>query len=178
MSEDIIYELRLLWDSMVCGVFLSLGYDVLRIFRRVCKQQKWSVGAQDICYWMICGVMVFSLILRENSGNIRWYHLAGIGLGSYLYFVTISKMIVKYVSKAINFLCIPLRFCHKQIKRLLKPLKNHIKTVRIKHRQKRKEKKQQRKNDKEQKYHNKKKQIAKKKNSKRGEEHGKRQEEF
>ena len=148
MSDEIIYELQLLWDSMVCGMILSVGYDVLRIFRRVCRQQKWSVGAQDVCYWLVCGILVFSLILRKNSGNIRWYHLAGIGMGAYLYFATISKLLVKYVSKFIQFILSPLRFFARQIKRLLKPLKNFIKMVRIRHKQKLNEKRQKRKNDK------------------------------
>lgn len=182
MSDEILYELQLLWDSMVCGIILSVGYDVLRIFRRVYKQQKWSVGAQDICYWLVCGVLVFSLVLRENSGNIRWYHLAGIGMGAYLYFATVSKMIVKYVSKFINFLCAPFRFCCRQIKRLLKPLKNYIKMVRIRSRQKQNEKKQKRKNDKIKKQRLRdemKKQIAEDKlSSKRGERHGKGKKKF
>lgn len=122
MSGEILLEMQVLLDAIVCGVILSVGYDVLRIFRRVLKHKIWCVGMEDMTYWIACGVIVFAMILRENSGIIRWYHFAGLGIGAYIYHMTFGRILVKYISLVLNGII-------NVIKRICEKMKSIVKRI-------------------------------------------------
>ncbi len=70
---------------------------------------------QDILYFVVSGIITFIFILGFNSGDSRFYILAGEGIGWIVYHVTIGELIYRMSNKTV-----------KALKSLLIRLKNKI----------------------------------------------------
>lgn len=157
MSEKILEELYCFLHAVVTGVILAMVYDVLRIIRRV-KVHGWIVVAiEDFIYWLGSALYIFSVLIKDNHGIIRWFFIIGIFMGMMVYNLTCSQYLVGVLSKIIGkilnivekllkillrpmwFLWIKTKkmlskcgnFCRKIKKSVKKPLKNCFKTIRI-----------------------------------------------
>ncbi len=151
MSNLIGVEVRLFLDTFLLGVLLIFLYDIIRIFRCVIKHTKTWEAVEDTIYWIIAGFIVFIMLYHNNDGVIRWFAIAGVGAGMFLYNISVSKFVVKYVSLVINkmikiigkvlkILFKPivhvLRQLSLSLKKLIKLLKNSYKTFKMKKKQK------------------------------------------
>lgn len=102
MSSQIVEETLFLYHSVLLGVFVAVIYDIIRIFRRVVKHNRFFLSLEDILYWVFCAWEVFYLLYKESSGVLRWFAILGIALGMFLYLISISRFVVHFVSKVIN----------------------------------------------------------------------------
>lgn len=102
MSPQIVEETMFLYHSVLLGVFVAVVYDLVRIFRRVVKHNRFFLSLEDILYWIFCALEVFYLLYKESSGVLRWFAILGIALGMFLYLISISRLVVHFLSKAIN----------------------------------------------------------------------------
>ena len=102
MSPQIVEETLFLYHSVLLGVFVAVIYDMIRIFRRVIKHNRFFISLEDILYWVFCAFEVFYLLYRESSGVLRWFSILGIAFGMFLYLISISRYVVGLVSKLIN----------------------------------------------------------------------------
>ncbi|MBU9747025.1 spore cortex biosynthesis protein YabQ [Lachnospiraceae bacterium ASD3451] len=119
MSQDIMRETRFFLNCVLSGVFIVFIYDVLRIFRRVVKHGVIFTAFEDLCFWVMSGLLIFKMLYTENDGIIRGFSIAAIVLGMLLYNISISPFFVKYISAALNFI---VRTILKIIGFLLRPL--------------------------------------------------------
>lgn len=110
-----IWEMQFAAVTITLGIFLSVCYDLIRIFRRVISHGTLWIALEDILFWACCGLIVFVVSFWENDGNLRWYTVAGVAFGAYLYHETVSAYLVRYLSRAINF---PLNILKKELKKL------------------------------------------------------------
>lgn len=115
MSETVIWELQFLAVTVTLGIALTFCYDIIRIFRRLIHHGVVWIAIEDILFWACCGIIVFVVSFWENDGRIRWYTLAGVAVGAYLYHETISGVFVKYVSKVLLF---PVKLIKKALKKI------------------------------------------------------------
>ena len=120
MSSQIVEETLFLYHSVLLGVFVAVIYDIIRIFRRVVKHNRFFLSLEDILYWVFCAWEVFYLLYKESSGVLRWFAILGIALGMFLYLISISRFVVYFISKVVNK-C--LHIVGKAIGILLLPLK-------------------------------------------------------
>ena len=51
--------------------------------------------AEDILYWVYCGLWAFAQAFYENDGKIRWYFTAGIAIGMILWNYICSGILKK-----------------------------------------------------------------------------------
>ena len=109
---------------IVVGIIISMIFDLFRAIRKVYRTGTLATDVQDIIFWMISGLIMIYSVFVFNYGQIRGYVLLGIGLGSFVYFLTISKFFVIIFTKLINFVA----FLIGTI--LLKPIKIVVKLVR------------------------------------------------
>lgn len=103
--------------SCVLGIALGILYDVFRIIRMVINSKNITIFIGDIIYFIISGIITFIFVLKINSGESRFYILAGEGIGWIAYHLTLGNAIYKYSGKAakrINF------YTKKIIKKFLK----------------------------------------------------------
>lgn len=112
--------------SILNGIFLGFLYDLLRVFRRMIKHPRWLVGLQDLVYWVVCSLIIFMEVFRNNDGNLRGFLCLGVCLGLILYFMTLSKLILAVFMKVYGIILkivkTLLRIVWLPIKILLKPI--------------------------------------------------------
>lgn len=98
ISEGIHQELIFLLISLALGEGLIMLYDLLRILRKVISHGVIWVAVEDVCYWVICALLVFGMVFRTNDGLVRGFSVGGILMGMLFYNHFVSPFLVKYLS--------------------------------------------------------------------------------
>ena len=93
VSEGIHQELIFLLISVALGEGLIILYDIFRIFRQVIPHGVIWTAIEDVCYWVVCG-----MVFRTNDGLVRGFSIGGILLGMLFYNHFVSPFFVKYLS--------------------------------------------------------------------------------
>lgn len=115
MSETIQYEIQLLVMSFLTGVGLMVVYDCLRVFRILCPHSAICIGIEDMLYWIYASLITFTLLYRENDGDIRAYVVVAAFVGMVLYQYLVSRNFLKGLKKTIKYLKIRISR-HKMLK--------------------------------------------------------------
>ena len=112
MSEGILFELQFFFRAFACGVLMMILYGGLRIFRRLVRHSVFAVAAEDVMYWIACGILIFRMLYLENSGTIRGFAILAVVLGMLLY-LQFEKFLNKIRKKL-----------HNSVKRFIMNLKS------------------------------------------------------
>lgn len=126
MNKDIIVELVFFLISILWGAIILLAYDGLRILRRLIKHKTLFMGIEDLIFWTVTSVFIFSMIYRENDGIIRGFSIMGMALGMVAYHYIFSDLIVKLITKLIQYLLKPFELILKKIKKIVLYLINFV----------------------------------------------------
>ncbi len=114
MSEQVYNQISCLLLFILIGILIGLIFDFFRILRKSFKTNVIITTIQDILFWLITGFILLFSIFILNDGAIRLYMFFSLFFGIYLYLVTFSKIIIKYLISIISFfkkiLSIPLKF--------------------------------------------------------------------
>jgi len=102
MSQVIVNELRVAAVALLSGAFITVVYDILRIFRRLISHGNFLIGIEDFLFWMWTAGWIFSVLYRENDGNLRMYTLLSMAVGMILYHKTLSGPLVGISGKVIK----------------------------------------------------------------------------
>ena len=141
MSSPVISENLFLLYSFGMGIFITLIYDIFRIFRRVCPHNGFAVSLEDILFWIFCAISVFYLMHTQSNGTLRWFAVLGAMAGMLLYKKTLSDVLVKGISavlsrvigflgKVLHILGTPFRFLGEKSKKAGKRAKEGGKRLR------------------------------------------------
>ncbi len=71
VSEGIHQELIFLLISVALGEGLIILYDIFRIFRQIIPHGVIWTAIEDVCYWVVCALLVFGMVFRTNDGLVR-----------------------------------------------------------------------------------------------------------
>ncbi|MGN0383356.1 MAG: spore cortex biosynthesis protein YabQ [Eubacterium sp.] len=130
MTREVINQAVLFGQSCIMGACIIAVYDILRIIRRIRKHGKISVAIEDILFWILQIIIIFSFIFRENDGTIRFYIMFGISIGAIVYEAIIGRFLVKYLSllldKCIRYLLKALKFILKPFRIVLSNIKKRV----------------------------------------------------
>ena len=85
-------QLFLLTILLGCG--LGLVYDGLRVFRHALPHKPFWVQLEDGLFWFLAVFLVFGVMLRASSGEIRFFSVFGLFGGMGLYFLTLSRLVI------------------------------------------------------------------------------------
>lgn len=111
MSPDILREIEFLWHALLLGAALSFFYDWFLISRRIMPHGAISVSIEDLLFWATFAISIFVLLYKENNGALRWFAVAGIFAGMFLYRKIFSAFFTKYAVLAGTFLAGKFRKC-------------------------------------------------------------------
>lgn len=104
MQLLIIEQLFTFMYAGILGVILGFAYDIFRILRMIMNSKNISIFIQDILYFVLSGVITFWFVLNFNSGDSRFYILAGEAIGWILYHLTVGNLIYKCSNKLVKCL--------------------------------------------------------------------------
>ena len=119
MNYAITIELQFFLISILWGAIILLAYDCLRIIRRQISHNSFFLALEDLIFWIVTSLFIFSMIYRENNGVIRGFSVMGMTIGMVLYHYIFSDFLVSFITKIIDTLLRPFRFIIKKIKQLL-----------------------------------------------------------
>ena len=89
-------EVTIFFKSIIFGMGIGLLLDCFRIIRKLVPHNDILVIMQDGLFSMFTFLYIFMIIYVVNQGQIRLYILLGIILSNIVYFLTISKYIIKF----------------------------------------------------------------------------------
>lgn len=130
MEVSVSNQLYVFFVMILCGVCAGVLFDLLRALRRAFGANSFTTSVSDILFWLAISIGVYMTIFMFNYGQIRWYEIIGIILGSVIYFLALSGIIMKILGALFNFftkifqfifkiILTPLVFLYKMIKRPL-----------------------------------------------------------
>lgn len=131
MNHAITVELQFFQISVLWGVIILLGYDVLRIFRRLIKHDSFFIAVEDMIFWVLASLFIFAMMYRENNGIIRGFSIMGMAIGMVLYHYILSGFIVNLITKLIRTLIRPVAIVLNKGKKLFLSLYKKGKKVAI-----------------------------------------------
>ena len=136
MSQDIVQEVTFFLHSILMGLIITFAYDWIRIFRRLFKHGRVLISVEDLLYWFACGIGVFYMLYRENSGVLRWFAVMGAALGMFFYKAIIKNRFVNvmstYIHKMMWFIFHVIQIVLKPIKYLFSAVRRFVRFVVIK----------------------------------------------
>ena len=122
---------------LVSGIIIGIFFDVFRILRKSFHTSDLLTYIEDIIFWIITGLFLFSkivllfnaLLFQISDGEIRIYNIIALLLGGILYLLTMSKIFIKINVKIMTFIksllhnivLIPLKGLFFIIKKLFTP---------------------------------------------------------
>lgn len=133
MSSQIVEESRFLFYCFLSGIIVTIAYDFFRIFRRVVKHGTLWIAFEDIIFWIFATFFLFYVLYKTNHGMLRWFSVAGAGIGMLVYKYLVGEYIVEIMSTLIKkiqdmvFAC--LHFVFKPVKTLIKHVFGRIKRL-------------------------------------------------
>jgi spore cortex biosynthesis protein YabQ len=82
--------------SCLCGIIMGFIYDLFRVKRLLFKTKKIYILIDDLFYWMIMGSFLLLGHHHVLKGQLRFFMLLGLILGTILYMMTLSKLIIRF----------------------------------------------------------------------------------
>ena len=109
------------------GVLIGILFDLFRILRKSFKTKDYVTYIEDICFWIITGLIFLYSMIKFSDGELRFFMIIGILVGVSIYMITLSRFIIKIsvfiinILKNIlkNILYYPIKFIYNLIKKII-----------------------------------------------------------
>ena len=88
-------DLFVFFAMVVCGGCVSLLFDFFRSFRIIMKMPILVTAVSDVVFSALAMFMAMACVWNLNNGIFRAYEVIGLVLGTILYFLILSKWILK-----------------------------------------------------------------------------------
>lgn len=103
------------------GFLIGLLFDIFRILRKTFKTPNFITYIEDIIFWILSGIMLLYSIFKFNNGELRAFIFIGVFLGTMLYMLVFSKLLINVSMYIINtikiilniIIVIPIKFIIK-----------------------------------------------------------------
>lgn len=87
---------------IVLGVMCGAVFDIFRGIRRMKKVAGGVVAVQDLLFWLSELVLVYMVTFWLNYAQVRAFELVALVIGSFIYFMTVSRYVIAFVHKTAN----------------------------------------------------------------------------
>lgn len=104
MEVSVTNQAYIFLSSVVGGLLVGFVFDIFRILRRVVKTANFITYIEDILFWILVSIIIFSLVFITNNGELRWYELLGVMLGVIFYNLLFSQYVIRVSVTVINFI--------------------------------------------------------------------------
>ena len=123
MSREIVQELTFFTHSVLMGLVITFVYDWIRVLRKLFRHGTALMSAEDLLFWLTCGIGVFYMLYRENDGTLRWFAVLGATVGMFFYKIIVRDAFVHVMSTCLHKI---MWFIFRLLQIVLKPLKSLI----------------------------------------------------
>lgn len=127
LSEEIINELRIFFNSACFGIVCGNVYDLILALRRVIPHAGLAYMAEDTLFWLLVTPASLIAMFSWTKGEIYWYIPFAALVGLLLYKVSLSKGYIKLLSIIIQHLVVNIRKCIHIVSVPVKTMGNALK---------------------------------------------------
>ena len=78
----------------IVGVTIGILFDFFRIIRKTIKTNDFFTYIEDILFWIITGIIIIFSMYYFCDGELRFFMVIGIILGTIMYLLTISRYVI------------------------------------------------------------------------------------
>ena len=78
--------------ALLLGIIICLGYDVLRVYRKVYDFSSLGIFFQDVIFSVLAAFVVFIFLLGVTNGEMRGYIFLGLLIGFVVSRLTLSRI--------------------------------------------------------------------------------------
>lgn len=103
MNVSVSLQAFMFLGMVLCGAMCGVVFDVFRALRRYRRPARSIVALQDILFWLIELTVVYMAVFRLNYANIRAYEGIALVIGSWVYFMTVSEYVIRFLCAIISF---------------------------------------------------------------------------
>lgn len=104
---------------IVLGVLCGAVFDIFRGIRRMRKPSSSVVAFQDLLFWLSELVLVYMVTFWLNYAHVRAFELIALVIGSFIYFMTVSRYVIAFVHKTANLVWKILELVLKPVRKVL-----------------------------------------------------------
>jgi spore cortex biosynthesis protein YabQ len=102
MIETVSTQAYIFLCSVASGMVIALIYDLFRISRKAVRTANLLIYVEDLLYWLIVAIVMFTMVYYSNEGELRSYIFIGAILGTILYVLLFSRIIINSSMLIIN----------------------------------------------------------------------------
>lgn len=84
------------------GIIIGILFDLYRSLKSNFKVIKYFSVVFDVIFWILATVVIFITVNFIDSFYLRYYHFVALFIGFILYYITISKFILKILNTIIG----------------------------------------------------------------------------
>jgi len=100
ITEQFLIFLR----AIVVGAVIMNVYDMFRILRLAFSHRDWIVFLEDICFFVLTGLITWNYLLISCRGELRAFVIVGELIGAVLWFFTAGKLVMAAAERIIEIL--------------------------------------------------------------------------
>ena len=126
MESQIALDTALFLSSILLGFCFGLFFEIFRFLRLALPHHTLLVAVEDLAFFLPATSVFLLFTFACSDGVLRWFSVAGLGIGFFLYMETLGKILLFFSDRILRFLRWLLRLCYRLT---LKPLFNVIKKV-------------------------------------------------
>jgi len=90
--------------ALLLGAALGVVYDIFRSLRLVGFKTFVLVFLEDVLFFAICTISLFSFYMQFSDGKFRIYIFIFTFVGFIIYYLTVGKLVIFLIQKIYNFL--------------------------------------------------------------------------
>lgn len=102
MYNIVFHHIFLLIVFFVLGMVCAFVFDAFRVLERFAHSPFVVLILKDVLFWLVVTVLMFSICLKFNNGEIRFFMFVGVFIGALAYFNTLSKFVLDLLCFIIN----------------------------------------------------------------------------
>lgn len=101
---------------MGSGAAAGFIYDLFRLKRKALKTKAFLIGLEDIIFWVLTALLVFTAAYFSNEGEVRLHFIFGALLGVIIYYWMFSHWVVEILTFLVKAVLWPFAFLIKVLK--------------------------------------------------------------
>ena len=101
------------------GILIGVLFDSFRVLRKSFKTNDIITYIEDIVFWIFTGIIIIFSMYQFCDGQLRFFMIMGIIIGTTIYMLTVSKYIIKLLLLIINVLKVIIIYPAKIIKKVI-----------------------------------------------------------
>lgn len=112
IENQIHLDTSLFFYSIVLGFLCGLYYELFRFIRLITARHTFFVFWEDLFFFLPLTGIFLIFTFAFSDGVVRWFSVAGLGIGFSLYLKTLGKMISFFSIQILRFLKVIFKFLY------------------------------------------------------------------